>query len=225
MSYQTPRRYSGDSLHVLCDTQSLGACVPSAITPKMESCSGSGDVLRQACSSCPDLAITSRLRAPGHGLGWVQESSSASLEPQRPLSFQGIFIFFLESMILKKRQLFVSCPSCSWEEVCIPNSFSFSPFSSVPKIQISFSLQRRDHLQLVILCWSLCILQHIFAYIAEFWGVFSGKRSVVEKEDIFHVETILKVLRDMSGLWCSRKISQLKSVKGCASKLIACFCP
>lgn len=41
----------------------------------------------------------------------------------------------------------------------------------------------------------------------EFWDSFSQKTSIVKKEGIFHVKTILKVVRDRSGLWCSRKIS------------------
>lgn len=44
----------------------------------------------------------------------------------------------------------------------------FTLLISVPEIQISFSLQRRNHLQLVVLCWSLCILQYVFVYIAKF---------------------------------------------------------
>lgn len=64
----------------------------------------------------------------------------------------------------------------------------------------------------------VCIYSKILRYLLRKW-------SVVEKEDIFLVETILKVGRDTLGLWCSRTISQLKSVKGCAFKLIACFCP
>lgn len=42
--------------------------------------------------------------------------------------------------------------------------FLFILLISVPKIQISFPLRRRDHLQLVVFCWSLHITIYICIY-------------------------------------------------------------
>lgn len=76
--------------------------------------------------------------------------------------------------------------------------------------------------------YSLCLSAGLFVCSyrqAEVWDPFSQKRSIMGKKDIFHINSILKVVRDRSGLWCSRKNSQLKSMKGWDSKLIARFRP
>lgn len=103
-------------------------------------------------------------------------------------------------------------------------SLSFSPFFYiyVSKFFIFFfHWQWGDHLHFMPLCWSLV---HSYRRV-ELWDPFSQKRPIMGKKDIFHINSILKVVRDRSGLWCSRKNSQLKSMKGWDSKLIARFCP
>lgn len=105
--------------------------------------------------------------------------------------------------------------------------FRFTLLISVPKVRSLFPYNNEG------ITYSLWVSAGLFVYYNIYLCVYSRilrsllrtKRRIVEKEAIFHVKTILKVDRDMSGLWCSRKISQLKSVKGCAPKLIACFCP
>lgn len=82
-----------------------------------------------------------------------------------------------KGMILEKKADFCLLPSCSWEEVWIPNSFSFSPYSSVSqKPDLFFLTTTRGS---PTACGSLLVSLYITIYICTYSKIL---RSLLRKE-------------------------------------------
>lgn len=169
-------------------------------------------LLRWSYSTRSKPASALRLKALAGELG---------CEQGKPGCLEATLICRQRKHNLKESQLLGLCSSCSWEEVW---SLSFSPFFFniyVSKSDLFVPLTvRGSPIAYASAGLFVCSYRQ-----AEVWDPFSQKRSIMGKKDIFHINSILKVVRDRSGLWCSRKNSQLKSMKGWDSKLIARFHP
>lgn len=146
-----------------------------------------GLLLRCAYYSCPKLATTLMLKTIVGGLGCEQGTSSGSLVPQRSLLLQ-----WKEGEKKKK--------STFW-----PLFFLFMRWSLEPKLLILFTLlvsaSKSDHFVLMTVRGSPISYGSLLIALHGLMGKWSSqKRSIMEKEHIFHVNTILKVVRDRSGL-------------------------